>query len=160
MRYLDLIHSEGCWKGSCGGRRSFPVDSRHACRGRVRRGRGPDVARDRRQRGRRPFTTHHNALDITLYLRIALELHLKRLLVGGIERVYELGRVYRNGDQPAAQPEFTMLEVYQAYGDYRTMMDLTEKIIADAILATGGRARLAWGDAEIDFSPAVCAKNL
>ena len=77
----------------------------------------------------RPFTTHHNALDIDLYLRIALELHLKRLMVGGVERVYELGRVYRNeGIDARHNPEFTMLELYQAYGDYRAMMDLTEKL--------------------------------
>ncbi len=82
----------------------------------------------------RPFVTHHNTLDIDLYMRIALELHLKRLLVGGMERVYELGRVYRNeGISPRHNPEFTMLELYQAYGDYRSMMDLTEKLIVNAI---------------------------
>ena len=69
----------------------------------------------------RPFITHHNALDIDLFLRIALELHLKRLLVGGIEQVYEIGRVFRNeGISPKHNPEFTMLELYQAYGDYRS----------------------------------------
>src|SRR5262249_28143650 len=78
----------------------------------------------------RPFITHHNALDIDLFLRIALELHLKRLLVGGIEKVYEIGRVFRNeGIDARHNPEFTMLELYQAYGDYRTMMDLTEALI-------------------------------
>lgn len=82
----------------------------------------------------RPFTTHHNALDIDLYLRIALELHLKRLLVGGMERVYELGRVFRNeGISRKHNPEFTMLELYQAYGDYRSMMDLTEGMILACI---------------------------
>ncbi|BBO32153.1 lysine--tRNA ligase [Lacipirellula parvula] len=84
----------------------------------------------------RPFTTHHNTLDLDLFMRIALELHLKRLLVGGVERVYELGRVYRNeGISPKHNPEFTMLEVYQAYGDYRSMMDLTEECICEAIHA-------------------------
>jgi lysyl-tRNA synthetase class 2 len=84
----------------------------------------------------RPFTTHHNTLDLDLFMRIALELHLKRLLVGGVERVYELGRVYRNeGISPKHNPEFTMLEVYQAYGDYRSMMDLTEECICEAIQA-------------------------
>ncbi|MEM9351814.1 MAG: lysine--tRNA ligase [Planctomycetota bacterium] len=102
----------------------------------------------------RPFTTHHNALDIDLYLRIALELHLKRLMVGGIERVYELGRVYRNeGISPKHNPEFTMLEVYQAFGDYRTMMDLTEACICNAIEATGQPFQLPWGEKTIDFSP-------
>jgi len=81
----------------------------------------------------RPFITHHNALDIDLYLRIALELHLKRLMVGGIERVYEIGRVFRNeGIDATHNPEFTMIEVYQAYGNYETMMDLTEAIVIDA----------------------------
>ena len=94
----------------------------------------------------RPFKTHHNALDMPLFLRIALELHLKRLLVGGIERVYELGRVYRNeGISPRHNPEFTMLEVYQAYGDYGTMMDLTEKLILDALEAIGRRPERALG---------------
>jgi lysyl-tRNA synthetase class 2 len=86
----------------------------------------------------RPFVTHHHALDIDLNLRIALELHLKRLMVGGIERVYELGRVYRNeGIDQKHNPEFTMLEAYQAYGDYRSMMDLTEQCIGNAIRAIG-----------------------
>jgi lysyl-tRNA synthetase class 2 len=102
----------------------------------------------------RPFMTHHNALDIDLTLRIALELHLKRLMVGGIERVYELGRVYRNeGISPKHNPEFTMLEVYQAYGDYRAMMDLTEQCICNAIQATGQPYQLQWGDLAIDFTP-------
>jgi len=102
----------------------------------------------------RPFLTHHNALDMQLYLRIALELHLKRLMVGGIERVYELGRVYRNeGISPRHNPEFTMLEAYQAYGDYRTMMDLTERIVTDAIEAIGGGFKRKFGDVEIDFTP-------
>jgi lysyl-tRNA synthetase class 2 len=102
----------------------------------------------------RPFMTHHNALDIDLTLRIALELHLKRLMVGGIERVYELGRVYRNeGISPKHNPEFTMLEVYQAYGDYRAMMDLTEQCICNAIQATGQPYQLQWGELAIDFTP-------
>ncbi len=102
----------------------------------------------------RPFMTHHNTLDIDLTLRIALELHLKRLMVGGIERVYELGRVYRNeGISPKHNPEFTMLEVYQAYGDYRAMMDLTEQCICNAIQATGQPNKLPWGDVVIDFTP-------
>ncbi len=102
----------------------------------------------------RPFVTYHNALGIELYLRIALELHLKRLLVGGLEKVYELGRVYRNeGISPRHNPEFTMLEAYQAYGDYHTMMDLTEKIIVEAIQATGQSFVLPWGETTIDFTP-------
>lgn len=102
----------------------------------------------------RPFITHHNALDMQLYLRIALELHLKRLMVGGIERVYELGRVYRNeGISVRHNPEFTMLECYQAYGDYRSMMDLTEKIIVHAIEATDGNFQRRFGETTIDYTP-------
>ena len=108
----------------------------------------------------RPFTTHHNALDIDLFMRIALELHLKRLLVGGIERVYELGRVYRNeGISPRHNPEFTMLEVYEAYGDYTTMMDLTEQTIVNAIEALGRGYKLSWGDQKIDFTPPFARRS-
>jgi lysyl-tRNA synthetase class 2 len=101
----------------------------------------------------RPFVTHHNALDIDLYLRIALELHLKRLLVGGIEKVYEIGRVFRNeGIDARHNPEFTMMELYQAYADYRSMMDLTEGLIVACVTALGGGMKLPYGDAMIDFS--------
>lgn len=110
----------------------------------------------------RPFTTHHNALDIDLYLRIALELHLKRLMVGGIERVYEIGRVFRNeGIDATHNPEFTMIEIYQAYGNYESMMDLTEAIVTNAVKVVlefsgqtrdDGRLVLPWGDQEIDFT--------
>ena len=101
----------------------------------------------------RPFETHHNALDMQLYMRIALELHLKRLMVGGMERVFELGRVYRNeGISPRHNPEFSMLEVYQAYGNYESMMDLTESVIANALQAIGAGTKVPFGDTEIDFS--------
>src|SRR5205807_9923133 len=93
----------------------------------------------------RPFVTHHNALDIDLYLRIALELHLKRLLVGGLERVYEIGRVFRNeGISRRHNPEFTMLELYQAYGDYHSMMDLTEGLIVECVRALGDERKLPY----------------
>jgi lysyl-tRNA synthetase class 2 len=102
----------------------------------------------------RPFITHHNALDIDLYLRIALELHLKRLLVGGIEKVYEIGRVFRNeGISPRHNPEFTMMELYQAYGDYHSMMDLTEELIVACVQALGGGMKLPYGEHTIDFTP-------
>jgi lysyl-tRNA synthetase, class II len=108
----------------------------------------------------RPFVTHHNTLDIDLFLRIALELHLKRLLVGGMERVYELGRVYRNeGISPRHNPEFTMLEVYEAFGDYRTMMDLTERLVVNAIQAIDGQYQRPWGDQVIDFSPPFARRS-
>ena len=101
----------------------------------------------------RPFITHHNTLDMQLYLRIALELHLKRLMVGGMERVFELGRVYRNeGISPRHNPEFSMVEIYQAYGDYESMMDITEAIISDALKSIGSGPVVPFGDAEIDFS--------
>ena len=102
----------------------------------------------------RPFVTHHNALDIDLFLRIAPELYLKRLLVGGMERVFEIGRVYRNeGLSPRHNPEFTMFEAYQAYGDYHAMMDLTESLICGAIEAVGGGFVRPWGEATLDFTP-------
>ncbi len=154
MRYLDLIHTEGVLERFL--RRTQIVQSiRNTLSGeRFVEVEGPTLHAIAGGAAARPFTTHHNALNMPLYLRIALELHLKRLLVGGIERVYELGRVYRNeGIDPRHNPEFTMLEVYQAYGDYRSMMDLTEKIIVGAIRATSQDAKLRWGDAEIDFTP-------
>ncbi len=154
LRYLDLIHSEGVLERFV--RRTRIVHSIRttlASEGFVEV-EGPTLHAVAGGAAARPFVTHHNALDIDLYLRIALELHLKRLLVGGVERVYELGRVYRNeGISPRHNPEFTMLEVYQAYGDYRTMMDLTEKILVEAIRATGQGMKLPWGEQEIDFTP-------
>jgi lysyl-tRNA synthetase class 2 len=102
----------------------------------------------------RPFETHHNALDIDLYMRIALELPLKRLLVGGLEKVYEIGRVFRNeGISPRHNPEFTMLELYQAYGDYGTMMDLTEGLIVACVDALGGGRTIPFGDKTVNFTP-------
>jgi len=102
----------------------------------------------------RPFVTHHNTLDIDLYLRIALELHLKRLLVGGIEKVYEIGRIFRNeGISRKHNPEFTMMELYQAYGDYRAMMDLTEGLIVACVDALGGSRQLPYGDTTINVEP-------
>ena len=161
MRYLDLIHGEGVLERFL--RRTKIVQSiRNTLAGEgFVEVEGPTLHAIAGGAAARPFITHHNALDIDLYLRIALELHLKRLLVGGVERVYELGRVYRNeGIDARHNPEFTMLEVYQAYGDYRSMMDLTEKLIVEAIRATGQGMKLPWGDAEIDFTPALCAEDL
>jgi lysyl-tRNA synthetase class 2 len=176
QRYLDLIHTPG-------------VLPRFLDRTRIVRSirstladqdfvevEGPTLHAVAGGAAARPFVTHHNALDIDLTLRIALELHLKRLLVGGIERVYELGRVYRNeGIDQKHNPEFTMLEVYQAYGDYRSMMDLTEQCIGNALraLGQGSEARgqraeggrqdadstsptsylLPYGETTIDFTP-------
>ena len=101
----------------------------------------------------RPFTTHHNALDQDLFLRISLELYLKRLIVGGLERVYEIGRVFRNeGLSVRHNPEFTLLELYQAYTDYYGMMDLVEDLfrnVADKVLGT---TKVIYGEDEIDLS--------
>jgi lysyl-tRNA synthetase, class II len=100
-----------------------------------------------------PFTTHHAALDIDLYLRIALELYLKRLIVAGLERVYEIGRNFRNeGIDRTHNPEFTMMECYQAYTDYNGMMVLVEEIVRDAALAVGGTARVTYQGRELDLA--------
>jgi len=101
----------------------------------------------------RPFMTHHNTLDMDLYLRISPELYLKRCLVGGLERVYEFARCFRNeGISPRHNPEFTMLELYQAYGDYHDMMDITEAIIAGAARDVIGSMKIQFGEREIDYT--------
>ena len=100
----------------------------------------------------RPFKTHHNALDIDLYLRIALELHLKRLTVGGIPRVYELSRIFRNeGISTQHNPEFTMLEFYQAYSDYRDLILLTQEMITTVAETVTGSRQVKWQEHTIDF---------
>jgi len=101
----------------------------------------------------RPFTTHHNTLDLDLYLRISPELYLKRLLVGGMERVFEIGRVFRNeGVSTRHNPEFTMLEAYQAYADYTDMMELTESLVEHlARTVSGGKTLLKFGEHQIEY---------
>ena len=160
LRYLDLIYTDGVLprflnrtkivqsiRNTLGGEGFVEIE-------------GPTLHSIAGGAAARPFKTHHNALDIPLFMRIALELHLKRLLVGGMERVYELGRVYRNeGISPKHNPEFTMLEVYQAYGDYLSMMDLCEKLIVEAVRATGQDLKLSWGEKTIDFSPPFARKS-
>ncbi len=102
----------------------------------------------------RPFRTYHNALDTNLFLRIATELHLKRLLVGGMDKVYELGKVFRNeGISTIHNPEFTSLEIYQTYADYHDMMDLTEQVIAEVCLQIFQKTKINYGDKEIDLTP-------
>ena len=160
MRYLDLTYNDGAMTRFV--RRTKIVQS-------IRRTladdgfceiEGPTLHAVAGGAAARPFVTHHNALDVDLFMRIALELHLKRLLVGGMERVYEMGRVYRNeGIDQSHNPEFTMLEAYQAFGNYETMMDLTERLILDAIDATGQGRQLPWGDATIDFTPPFARKT-
>jgi lysyl-tRNA synthetase, class II len=102
----------------------------------------------------RPFITHHNALDMELYMRIALELHLKRLIVGGLEKVYEIGRVFRNeGVSTRHNPEFTMIELYEAYADYKDIMDLTENLIAHIAEDVLGTTKIQYGEHEVDLTP-------
>ncbi|MFC4558581.1 lysine--tRNA ligase [Virgibacillus kekensis] len=102
----------------------------------------------------RPFETHHNALDIPLYMRIAIELHLKRLIVGGMEKVYEIGRVFRNeGVSTRHNPEFTMMELYEAYADFHDVMSLTEELIAHIAKEVLGKAEVAYGDYTVNLEP-------
>ncbi|HHT7239601.1 lysine--tRNA ligase [Bacillus hominis] len=102
----------------------------------------------------RPFTTHHNALDMELYMRIAIELHLKRLIVGGLEKVYEIGRVFRNeGVSTRHNPEFTMIELYEAYADYNDIMKLTENMVAHIAKKVLGTTTIQYGDYEINLEP-------
>jgi lysyl-tRNA synthetase class 2 len=101
-----------------------------------------------------PFKTYHRALETDLYLRIADELYLKRLVVGGLERVYEIGKVFRNeGIDRTHNPEFTMLELYQAYADYEDMMELTESLVAHVVEEVAGNTRLAYQGLELNFKP-------
>ena len=102
----------------------------------------------------RPFVTHHNALGMDMYLRIAPELYLKRLVVGGVERVFEINRNFRNeGVSPRHNPEFTMLEAYQAMADYHDMMTLTEEVVSEAARAVLGTTRLTYQGREVDLTP-------
>ncbi len=133
QRYVDLLVNDEA-------RRTFEI--RHATVASIRRTmaergfveiEGPILLTEAGGAHARPFATHHHALDLPMYLRIALELHLKRLIVGGIERVYEIGRVFRNeGISTRHNPEFTMLEAYQAYADFTDIMELTETIVRNA----------------------------
>src|SRR5260370_40548940 len=99
----------------------------------------------------KPFITHHNALDIDLYLRIAPELHLKRLVVGGFDKIFEINRCFRNeGLSPRHNPEFTSLELYEAYADYTDMMAITEALVAAAPIAAGDSMPVTCGGKAID----------
>lgn len=101
----------------------------------------------------RPFNTHHNALDLEMHIRISLELYLKRLIVGGFDKVYEIGRVFRNeGISVRHNPEFTLLELYQAYTDFHGMMELSENLIRTVAKKVLGTEKVSYGDVEIDFS--------
>jgi lysyl-tRNA synthetase class 2 len=177
QRYIDLIYNDGVLARML--QRGKIIDSiRNTLRGQgFVEAETPVLHSIAGGAAARPFITHHNTLDMQLYLRIALELHLKRLMVGGVERVYEIGRVFRNeGVDSTHNPEFTMIELYQAYGNYETMMDLTEAIFVNAIRAIspaleeggeqvagdesgGSHPRLAsglirpWGEKMVDYTP-------
>lgn len=102
----------------------------------------------------RPFITHHNTLDIDMYMRIATELHLKRIIVGGIERVYEIGRIFRNeGMDTKHNPEFTTVELYEAYADFNDMMDLFEEFLSSAAIKILGTYNVTWQGEDIDLTP-------
>ncbi len=101
----------------------------------------------------KPFKTHHNALGLDLYLRIAPELYLKRLIVGGLERVFEINRNFRNeGISVRHNPEFTMLEFYQAYATYEDLMDLTEEMVSTLVFTLFGSFTVSYNGQEIDFA--------
>jgi lysyl-tRNA synthetase, class II len=109
----------------------------------------------------RPFVTHHNALDADFYLRVAPELYLKRLIVGGLDRVFEVARVFRNeGVSTRHNPEFTMLELYEAFADYTDMMQLTEQLIAAAAIATIGTTVVEWDGQTIDLTPPFARRTM
>ncbi len=153
MRYLDLIHGEGVLERFTARSRIIEAVRRTLTDRRYLEVEGPTLHTIAGGAAARPFATHHNALDMPIVMRIALELHLKRLLVGGMERVFELGRVYRNeGISTRHNPEFTMLEAYEAYGNYETMMDLTEAIILNAAEAAGTPQQHSWMGKAIDLS--------
>ncbi|MFM9112303.1 MAG: lysine--tRNA ligase, partial [Actinomycetota bacterium] len=153
QRYADLIINDEA-------RRTFEV--RHATISSFRRtlaGQGfvevetPVLHMEAGGAHARPFVTHHNALDMQLFLRIALELHLKRLIVGGMERVYEIGRVFRNeGISTRHNPEFTMMESYQAFGDYTETMELTETLITNAARDALGTTVVSIAGEEFDLA--------
>ena len=154
QRYVDLIMSDAS-------RRNFEIRSKFVSY--VRRfleGRGymevetPVLNTISGGATARPFITHHNALDMDLYLRIATELNLKRLIVGGIERVYELGRIFRNeGMDTRHNPEFTTVELYQAYADFNDMMDLFEDLLSGAAMEILGSYELDWQGEHISLAP-------
>lgn len=152
-RYVDLIHGDGVRDRFVKRSRIIEAVRRVLAERSYLEVEGPTLQESAGGAAARPFKTHHNALDMPLVMRIALELHLKRLLVGGMERVFELGRVYRNeGVSPRHNPEFTMLEAYEAYGDYSTMMDLTEAVFLEAAKAAGTPTRFEWMGHTVDLT--------
>ena len=108
----------------------------------------------------RPFITHHNTLDLDMYLRIATELNLKRLIVGGFDKVYEIGRIFRNeGMDIRHNPEFTSIEFYSAYENYHDMMDITEEIFSRVAMKVKGSYKFSYQGQELDLTPRWMEKN-
>ena len=139
QRYVDLVVNDEARRIALARIETIAALRRHLTERRFREVEGPVLQTIQGGATARPFVTHHNALGQDMYLRIALELHLKRLIVGGLDRVFEIGRVFRNeGVDTTHNPEFTMLEAYQAFGDYHDMMDLVEGLVVDE--RAGGRA--------------------
>lgn len=161
QRYVDLVVNAEA-------RRNFEV--RHATLSSIRKTmtdngfieiEGPILQIDAGGAHARPFVTHHNTLDLDMYLRIALELHLKRCIVGGMERVFEIGRVFRNeGVSPRHNPEFTMMESYMAFGDMYDVMDLTESIIRNAAVAALGTTVVTIDGEECDLAQPFTRKSM
>ncbi len=153
-RYLDLIMNEDS-------RRVFELRTRfisHVRRYLDERGylevETPVLGTIQGGASARPFITHHNILDLDMYMRIATELNLKRLIVGGMERVYEIGRIFRNeGMDTRHNPEFTTIELYESYANYETMMEYAEGILSSAAMELRGSYALSWGGQQIDMTP-------
>jgi lysyl-tRNA synthetase len=154
QRYVDLVVNEDARRIALARVEIIAALRAHLLADGYREVEGPVLQTIQGGATARPFTTHHNALGQDMYLRIALELHLKRLIVGGLDRVFEIGRVFRNeGIDTTHNPEFTMLEAYRAYGDYTEMMELAEGLIVDAARAVDPDLHVSYAGHEIDLTP-------
>ncbi len=154
QRYVDLVVNEDAHRIAVDRIEIIAALRKHLMDRGFREVEGPVLQSIQGGATARPFITHFNALGQDMYLRIALELHLKRLIVGGLDRVYEIGRVFRNeGIDTTHIPEFTMLEAYQAYGDYHDMMDLVEGLVVESARAVAPELQVTIGDETIDLTP-------
>ena len=154
QRYVDLVVNEDAHRIAVDRIEIIAALRKHLMERGFREVEGPVLQSIQGGATARPFITHFNALGQDMYLRIALELHLKRLIVGGLDRVYEIGRVFRNeGIDTTHIPEFTMLEAYQAYGDYHDMMDLVEGLVVEGARVVAPELRVTVGDETIDLTP-------
>jgi len=154
QRYVDLVVNEDARRIALSRIEIIAALRTHLTDRKFREVEGPVLQTIQGGATARPFTTHHNALGQDMYLRIALELHLKRLIVGGLDRVFEIGRVFRNeGVDTTHNPEFTMLEAYQAFGDYTEMMELAEGLVTSAAAAVTDDLRVTYHGDAIDLTP-------